>query len=124
MSKPSTDAACSEASAFPPQWDKSLLPLLELLGELKHVARTGWLRTVEHPESVAGHTFGVAILAMCAPVSSTFSFQLSMLLKLEQKGLDINRCIFLALCHDMAESVVGDIPTYASVTKGWYTSLN
>lgn len=35
-----------------------------------------------------------------------------------QDGLDIDRCIFLALCHDMAESVAGDIPTYAGVTKG------
>lgn len=32
----------------------------------------------------------------------------------------MGRCIFLALCHDMAESVVGDIPTYADVTKGKY----
>ncbi len=34
----------------------------------------------------------------------------------------MGRCIFLALCHDMAESVVRDIPTYAGVTKGKYAS--
>ena len=33
----------------------------------------------------------------------------------------MGRCIFLALCHDIAESV-RDIPTYAGVTKGKYTS--
>ena len=28
------------------------------------------------------------------------------------------RCMFIGLCHDLAESVVGDIPTYAGVSKG------
>ena len=28
------------------------------------------------------------------------------------------RRTFLAVCYDMAESVVGDIPTYAGVPKG------
>ena len=32
--------------------------------------------------------------------------------------MDRGRCMFLALCHDMAESYVGDVPTYAGVPKG------
>lgn len=28
------------------------------------------------------------------------------------------KCMFIGLCHDLAESVVGDIPTYAGVSKG------
>jgi len=32
--------------------------------------------------------------------------------------VNIEKCILLALCHDMGESVVGDIPTYAGVPKG------
>lgn len=36
--------------------------------------------------------------------------------------MNIEKCIFLALCHDMGESVVGDIPTYADVPKGKCTA--
>ena len=68
---------------------------------LKRVPRTGWMRTVKNPESVAEHMYRLAVMCMLAP-----------------SGLDVNHCIFLALCHDMAESVVGDIPTYAGVSKG------
>lgn len=35
-----------------------------------------------------------------------------------QDGLDIDRCIFLALCHDIVESVAGDILIYTGVSKG------
>lgn len=35
-----------------------------------------------------------------------------------QDSLDIDRCIFLALCHDIAESVAGDILIYTGVSKG------
>ncbi|KAK4119955.1 hypothetical protein N657DRAFT_580845 [Parathielavia appendiculata] len=80
--------------------DSSPLPFLHLIQQLKHLPRTGWLRTVENPESVASHSFRLALIGLFAP-----------------KGLDRSRCIFLGLCHDLAESVVGDIPTYAGVPK-------
>lgn len=51
------------------------LPFLHAIETLKHLPRTGWLRTVQNPESVAAHSFRVAILAMLAPVfESPFSF--------------------------------------------------
>ncbi|OJD26706.1 hypothetical protein ACJ73_01914 [Blastomyces percursus] len=80
--------------------DGSPLPFLYLMHNLKTTPRTGWLRTIKNPESVADHSFRLALLAMLAP-----------------EGVNRERCIFLALCHDMAESVVGDIPTYAGVPK-------
>ncbi|ORY01910.1 HD domain-containing protein [Clohesyomyces aquaticus] len=84
----------------PSSVEESPLPFLHLMSILKHVPRTGWLRTVSRPESVAAHTYRLAVICMLAP-----------------KPLNQERCIYLALCHDMAESVVGDIPTYAGVAK-------
>ncbi|KAK3291068.1 uncharacterized protein B0H64DRAFT_331254 [Chaetomium fimeti] len=79
--------------------DRSPLPFLHLMQQLKHLPRTGWLRTVENPESVASHSFRLALMGLFAP------------------ELDRSKCMFLGLYHDLAESVVGDIPTYAGVLK-------
>ena len=48
--------------------DRSPLPFLHLIQALKHLPRTGWLRTVENPESVASHSFRLALLGLFAPV--------------------------------------------------------
>ncbi|KAF2259147.1 P-loop containing nucleoside triphosphate hydrolase protein [Lojkania enalia] len=82
------------------QLDKSPLPFLHLMQELKHIERTGWLRTIEKPESVGSHSFRLALLGGFAP-----------------HPLDPMKCMFIGLCHDLAESVVGDIPTYAGISK-------
>jgi len=80
--------------------DASPLPFLHLMGRLKELPRTGWKRFIANPESVAAHSWGVSVLGMCAP-----------------DGVDIERCWFLGHCHDMAEAVVGDIPTSAGMEK-------
>ncbi|KAL2284407.1 hypothetical protein FJTKL_08825 [Diaporthe vaccinii] len=80
--------------------EMSPLPFLHLMQTLKDLPRTGWLRTIETPESVASHSFGLALLGGFAP-----------------PPLDSQRCMLIGLCHDLAESVVGDIPTYAGVPK-------
>ncbi|KAI3339073.1 hypothetical protein F4824DRAFT_458072 [Ustulina deusta] len=80
--------------------DKSLLSFFHLLEYLKHLPRTGWLRMLNHPESVGSHSFRVAIMSLFAP-----------------HGLDRSKCMLIGLCHDLAESVVGDIPTYAGISK-------
>ncbi|KAK6197698.1 hypothetical protein LQW54_010660 [Pestalotiopsis sp. IQ-011] len=56
---------------------------------------------LQHPESVASHSFGVAWLSML----------------LAPSHLDRSKCLLIGICHDLAESVVGDIPTYAGVAK-------
>ena len=80
--------------------DESLPPsLVEAIGRLKEVPRTGWLdRGIprEETESVADHSFGVALLAwLLAP-----------------EELDRLRVVELALIHDLAESIVGDVTPY------------
>ena len=52
--------------------DRSPLPFLHLMQQLKHLPRTGWLRTVENPESVASHSFRLALMGLFAPVSPEF----------------------------------------------------
>jgi putative hydrolase of HD superfamily len=61
---------------------------------LKDVKRQGWVnKGVPEPESVAAHSWGMAILAMrlCPP------------------DLDLLRVLKLCLLHDLPEVVVGDL---------------
>lgn len=68
--------------------------LLEV-GKLKKVRRTGWiLKGVKNPESVAEHSFRVAMMAMILP---------------EGRKLDQFRLLKMALIHDLAESITSDI---------------
>ncbi|MCX6801125.1 MAG: HD domain-containing protein [Candidatus Diapherotrites archaeon] len=62
---------------------------------LKDVGRTGWkIRKVKKPESVADHCFSVALLCK---------------LFAEDEKLNVEKCVSLALVHDLHESVCGDI---------------
>lgn len=82
----------------PPTYD--LIALYARLATLKLLPRTGWLqRGVANPESVAEHTFGVAILAL--------------LVAGQHPGLDRAKLLTLALLHDLAEALLGDLPTSA-----------
>lgn len=97
--------------------DASPLPFLHLLEVLKHLDRTGWKRWLKRPESVAAHMYRLAFLVMFAPASPAIPPKWY-LLTFEQEGVDKQRCTWIALCHDIAESFAGDIPTYAAVSKG------
>ncbi|XP_015279321.1 PREDICTED: HD domain-containing protein 2 isoform X2 [Gekko japonicus] len=80
----------------------SLLQFLRLVGQLKRVPRTGWVyRNVANPESVSDHMYRMAIMALVT----------------EDKTLNKDRCIRLALVHDMAECIVGDIAPADNITK-------
>ncbi|NXU40762.1 HDDC2 protein, partial [Drymodes brunneopygia] len=79
-----------------------LLPFLRLLGQLKRVPRTGWVyRKVANPESVSDHMYRMAMMALVT----------------EDKSLNKDRCIRLALVHDMAECIVGDIAPADNIPK-------
>lgn len=61
---------------------------------LKEVARTGWQRRgVADAESVAAHSWGVALLALA----------------LAPPELDRARCLTYAVLHDLAEARTGDL---------------
>ncbi|MBC8075069.1 MAG: HD family hydrolase [Chloroflexales bacterium] len=77
-----------------------LLALFNRLLSLKLLPRAGWLqRGVASAESVAEHTFGVAALAL--------------LVGDIEPDIDRGRVLAIALLHDMAEALLGDLPATA-----------
>ncbi|KFH10126.1 HD domain protein [Toxoplasma gondii VAND] len=89
----------------------SLLNFLLIVGELKKLKRTGWkLSGVRGPESVAEHSFRAGI---CAFLIGTDP-QSSKLIR--ENKLDRNKCIKMALVHDLAEALAGDITPHCGVS--------
>jgi len=81
---------------------KDILELLHKIGELKDVKRKGWvLKKVPSPESVADHSFRISVMA---------------LLLAEDFDLDKDKCIQMALIHDIAEAIVGDITPHDNIS--------
>lgn len=83
-------------------------PLIELFYEINHLKRLlrqGWLRSIpaEQCESVAEHTFGVALLAWA--LAERFF-----------PGLDPEKILKLALIHDIGEIHAGDITPYDGIS--------
>ncbi|MEZ4458903.1 MAG: HD family hydrolase [bacterium] len=73
-----------------------LIRLLAHSENLESLPRSGWLfGGVQNPESVASHSFNVAIVAMWIA---------------EELGADVGRVAQMALVHDLAEAILTDIP--------------
>lgn len=73
------------------------------INKLKQVVRRGWeLRDVPNPESVADHSFGVALLTLI------FASRL---------GLDVEKALMIALLHEVGETVVGDITPFDGISR-------
>lgn len=76
---------------------------------LKDQMRRGWQRVgIERPESVADHTWGVSLLAL--------------ILADQRAELDRARLIELAIVHDLAEAVIGDLVPGEYAHKGEKTA--
>lgn len=76
--------------------DPGTIELVRRALALKDTPRKGWFRAgVQRPESVADHAWGVSFLALLAAES--------------RPELDRARLLELALVHDLAESVTGDL---------------
>jgi putative hydrolase of HD superfamily len=79
---------------------------LRLAGGLKWTLRTGWVDRgipAERAESVADHTYRVALLAWCAAAAVP--------------DLNRERVLVLALLHDLAEALTGDLTPYDLDTR-------
>ncbi|XP_057679477.1 HD domain-containing protein 2 [Corythoichthys intestinalis] len=85
-----------------PADNMKMLQFLKLIGQLKRVPRTGWVyRKVKNPESVSDHMYRMAMMS----------------LTITDPTLDKDKCIKLALVHDLAECIVGDIAPSDNVSK-------
>ncbi|MCB1161826.1 MAG: HD domain-containing protein [Candidatus Krumholzibacteriia bacterium] len=72
-------------------------PWTDDLLQLKGTPRSGWLRIgIEHPESVASHSFAVGLLAWR---------------EARARGLDADKALLMGLLHDFHEARLGDIPS-------------
>ena len=79
------------------------LALFRKVGELKNIKRAGWVRAgIPNCESVADHSFRCIFLAMMLG-----------------NDLDLNseKLLKMAVVHDIAECVVGDITPYDGISK-------
>ncbi|CAM9920724.1 unnamed protein product [Ectocarpus sp. 12 AP-2014] len=75
---------------------------MRVVGKLKELKRTGWVhRGVAKPESVSDHMYR---MAMC-------SFLIT------DPTLDRSRVMKLAMVHDLAEALAGDIAPFQNVSK-------
>ncbi|QRK11854.1 HD domain-containing protein [Archangium violaceum] len=89
---------------------KSTLPLIEAYFELNHLKqlfRQGWLRvglSRENCESVAEHSFGVALL--CLFLADSYFPE-----------ADATKVVRIALLHDLGEAYVGDITPHDPVSR-------
>uniref|UniRef100_G3PIU8 5'-deoxynucleotidase HDDC2 n=1 Tax=Gasterosteus aculeatus aculeatus TaxID=481459 RepID=G3PIU8_GASAC len=89
----------------------NMLQFMKFIGQLKEiftmlfserVPRTGWVyRNVNKPESVSDHMYRMAMMS----------------LTITDPTVDKDRCIKLALVHDMAECIVGDIAPSDNISK-------
>ncbi len=71
------------------------IAFLEMANKLKKTKRSGWLdRNIAEAESVADHSWRVALMAM------VFSKKI---------GIDSEKAVKMALVHDLAEAITGDI---------------
>ena len=81
--------------------DEELIDVLVALDPMAELPRTGWiLHGVASPETIAAHTFGVAVVAML----------LVDRLRAEGTRIDGERVLRMALVHDAPEARTGDVP--------------
>lgn len=76
-----------------------------MLERLKTTKREGWRRfDITHGESIGDHMYRMAIITLLCPPTLAAK-------------LDLSRCTRMALVHDMAEALVGDITPMDRIAK-------
>ncbi|KAF3974628.1 hypothetical protein CMV_002059 [Castanea mollissima] len=82
----------------------SAIDFLTLCHRLKTTKRKGWINHgIKGPESIADHMYRMALMALIAADLPS--------------GLNRERCIKIAIVHDIAEAIVGDITPSDGVPK-------
>ncbi|XP_057305083.1 5'-deoxynucleotidase HDDC2-like [Hydractinia symbiolongicarpus] len=77
------------------------LEFFTLVGQIKRAQRTGWTHhNVDKVESVSDHIYRMAVMTML----------------LEGKNLNTTHCMKMAVIHDLAECIVGDITPFCGVS--------
>ena len=93
----------------------AIVTLLDHGSILKRLPRMGWLLNGVLPcESVADHTAGVALLTVALASTINADWRNEGL----DAPLDVGRAVTLAVLHDLAESVVTDLPKRSTVLIG------
>eukprot|EP00262_Sarcandra_glabra_P014215 TRINITY_DN40_c0_g3_i1.p1 TRINITY_DN40_c0_g3~~TRINITY_DN40_c0_g3_i1.p1 ORF type:complete len:273 (+),score=46.55 TRINITY_DN40_c0_g3_i1:98-916(+) len=81
----------------------SAIDFLTLCHSLKTTKRKGWINHgIKGPESIADHMYRMALMALIAG---------------DLPGVNRERCIKIAIVHDIAEAIVGDITPSDGVPK-------
>ncbi|KAI9207387.1 HD domain-containing protein [Polychytrium aggregatum] len=81
---------------------KNILKFLHTIENLKVTKRTGWIEhKIANPESIADHMHRMGVMAML----------------LNDPAVDRNRVIQMAIVHDLAESIAGDIAPSSGMSK-------
>ncbi|POV97652.1 hypothetical protein PSHT_14470 [Puccinia striiformis] len=114
-----------------------LLELMHIIERLKTTKRAGWVRLgAQGPESIADHMYRMAMLAMLSEKDpdldiSKYLWSLAPFICIQtlrgyhRKELTYpigatkknNRCVMLALVHDLAEAEVGDITPHDGISR-------
>ena len=85
-----------------------LITSLEHIYNLKSLPRSGWLQSGIPElgvETIAAHSYGMAILIMYLRP------------QLQSGGVNVERALNMALVHDIAESIVGDLTPHDNVSE-------
>eukprot|EP00934_Nitzschia_sp_Nitz4_P001714 Nitzschia sp. Nitz4//scaffold227_size32659//7870//8457//NITZ4_007896-RA/size32659-processed-gene-0.1-mRNA-1//1//CDS//3329542788//1714//frame0 len=85
---------------------KATIDFLTMARGLKTTPRTGWIRQEAGPkiESVADHSWRITLMSLVAATGPM------------RDQVDTNKCIRMALVHDLAEAKVGDITPHCGVS--------
>ncbi|XP_002534456.3 5'-deoxynucleotidase HDDC2 isoform X1 [Ricinus communis] len=93
----------SLANDAAPSSSSSAIDFLSLCHSLKKTKRAGWIkRDVKNPESIADHMYRMGLMALIAP---------------DIPGIDRDKCVKMAIVHDIAEAIVGDITPSDGIPK-------
>ncbi|CAL4889645.1 unnamed protein product [Urochloa decumbens] len=102
-SNPTPAASGDAAAPAPAPAPSNAIDFLTLCYRLKTTKRAGWVkRGVQGPESVADHMYRMGVMALVAA---------------DLPGVDRDRCVKMAIVHDIAEAIVGDITPSDNVPK-------